>query len=120
AERGVPGHAMGKVAAVLDDGRGLGHGTETVVHVTPVAQVVAHSLVELDVIGRAADPATEIAEILDEEVLRARLPDLQLVTAGVNAAEDPGEIHDDQIVLGDVAPGLGPRQGPGAELLEVL
>jgi len=50
--------------------------------------------------------ALEVPEVLDEQVARAVLADLEVLATRVDAAEDPREPCDQQIVLGDVAPDL--------------
>ena len=83
-----------------------GTGDDAIVRVARVAEVVADPPEQLVVIGRGAHPALQIAQILDQQVARAVLANLEVVTAGVDAAEDPGEPGDQQVVLGDVPPDL--------------
>ena len=45
---------------------------------------------------------------------------VRIMAAGVNPAEDPREVQDDQVILRHVAPRLRPGEGAGAEALEVL
>src|SRR5258705_5371633 len=70
-------------------------------------------------IRRAAYAAFEIAEILHQQVARAVLPDLEIVAARVDGAEDARKRLDEQVVLADVAPHLLPAQRAGREALEV-
>jgi hypothetical protein len=72
------------------------------------------------VIGRGADLPCEEAEILDQQMPGAVLANLEILAARVDAAEDPREPGDQQVVLGDVAPHLLTAQGAGREALEVL
>src|SRR5262249_45004937 len=84
-----------------------------------IAHVVADPLVELHVIRRSADRPPEIAEVLHEQMAGAVLADLELVAPRVDAAEHAGEPADQEVPLGDVAPGLRPREGARREGLEV-
>ena len=83
-------------------------------------EIVADATEQLVVIGRAAHPPLEVPEVLDEQVSRAVLADLEVLAARVDAAEDPREPRDQQVVLGDVAPDLVFRERAGGEPLEVV
>src|SRR5436309_2256394 len=85
-----------------------------------VPKVVTDPAKELVVVRRAAHAAVEVAEILDEQVARAVLADLEVFAAGVNAAEDAREPGDQQVVLGDVPPHVGAAEGARGETPEVF
>src|SRR2546425_6199139 len=120
AERGAPRPLVGQLAEEGDDHRHLGNGHDTIVRVARVTEIVADSPEELVVIGRGAHAAVQVAEILDQQMARAVLASLEVVAAGVDAAEDPWEPGDQEIVLGDVPPDLLAGQGAGGEALEVF
>src|SRR2546422_1061667 len=82
----------------------------------------AHAVVpeELVVIRRGSHLTAQIAEVLDQQVTRAVLANLEVVAAGVDAAEDPWKPGDQQIVLRDVSPHLLTAQPAGREALEVF
>ena len=119
AERGMPRGLSAEAAEEGEDGRHLGHRLEGGVRLARIAEVVADAPVHLVVIRRAAHPALEIAEILHQQVAGAVLPDLEIVAARVDGAEDARKRLDEQVVLADVAPHLLPAQRAGGEALEV-
>src|SRR5260370_30794344 len=102
----APGQLVRQSPEERDDGRHLRNGHDARVLVARVPEIVADATEQLVVIGRAAHPPLEAPEVLDEQVSRAVLADLEVLAARVDAAEDPREPRDQQVVLGDVAPGL--------------
>ena len=82
---------MGQTREEPDDGGHLGHGREGVVGVPRVAEVIADPMEELVVVRGALDAALEIPQVLDEQVTGEVLANLEVLAAGVDAAEDPGK-----------------------------
>ena len=111
---------MGESPEEVDDHRHLGGGHDGPVRVARVAEVVADPAKQLVVIGRPAHAAAEVSEVLDEQVARTVLANLEVVTPGVDAAEDPRKLGDQQVVLGDVPPHLVATQRSGGEASEVF
>src|SRR5207244_654622 len=120
AERGAPRDFVSQPAEERDDRRHLRDGRDPLVRLARVAEVVADPAKELVVVRRAAHPAVEVGEFLDEQVARAVLADLEVLAARVNAAEDAGERGDQQGVLGDVPPHVGTAQRARGEPPEVF
>ncbi len=120
AQRGAPRHLVGEPPEEIDDRRHLGDGDDRVVGPARIAEVVADPPEHLVMIGRATDPTLEVAEVLDQQMARAVLATLQVITASMNAAEDAREPGDQEIVLGDVAPDLLAAQRAVGEALEVF
>src|SRR4030095_3468030 len=91
AEGRAPRDLVGEAVEKLADGRHLGHRADRVVNLAAIAQVVADAPVELVVVRGAAHLALEVAEILHEKVPGAVLADLEILAAGMDAAEDARE-----------------------------
>src|SRR5262249_53128498 len=79
AEGRAPRDLVGQPTEEGEDGVHLGNRRDRVPGIARETHVVADALVQLNVIGRAADLSPEIAKVLDEQVARAVLPYLQLV-----------------------------------------
>ena len=101
---------MGVITVGIADCQTSDQGSDT---------LVTHSLGSCIAVA-IHDPAAEVAEILDEQVSGAVLPDLQIVAARVDPAEDSRKPGDEQVVLRDVPPRLLARQRPRGEAPEVL
>src|SRR5580704_4885463 len=119
-ERGGPRHVVGQLTTILDQRGRLREWAELLVHVAGVSHVIADPPVQLQMIGGRPDLAPKVSKILDEEVPGAILANLELIAARMDAAEDPGEVDHNEIVLGHVPPGLGPRQRPRSKPLEIF
>src|SRR5262249_40846774 len=91
AQRRAPRNLMGQASEESEDGSHCRHGNEAVVDLARITHVVADSTEEFVVIGRPTDLPTKISKILDEQMARAVLPDLEIVAPRVNSAEDPRE-----------------------------
>src|SRR2546426_6663379 len=120
AEGGAPRPLMRELLEERDDRRHLGKGKNAVVRVARVTEVVADPPEELVVVRGGPYPTVQVAEVFDQQVARAVLANLEVVTTGVDTAEDPGEPGDQQVVLGDVAPDLLAGERARGEALEVL
>src|SRR3989442_9593389 len=119
AEGGAPRPLMRELLEERDDRRHLGKGKNAVVRVARVTEVVADPPEELVVVRGGPYPTVQVAEVFDQQVARAVLANLEVVTTGVDTAEDPGEPGDQQVVLGDVAPDLLAGERARGEALEV-
>src|SRR5207249_10254153 len=81
AERGAPRNLVGQSPEEREDRRHLGDGRDALVGLARVTKVVTDPAKELVVVRRAAHAAVEVAEILDEQVARAVLADLEVFAA---------------------------------------